>query len=353
MNTKHLILFMIIALLAIKCNANVILPRQEDQKDPEPTQDTKPDPEPSPNPEPSPSPSPSPEPSPEPSPDPSTNTNPNPNPAPVQTTPAPAPATTQPVAQPTQEAQVKPESQVPTAPSATQPVTQGTITPTNLPGDKKEEGGFPYMWVGIGGAAVVVALVAIVVIKNKSNKEEDFNFTTQPTTYNQTTNYQNEPQYEQGYATPVNGGYDQYGTQDQYAQDQYAAPQDQYGNQGYDQYNGQDQYQYGNQGYEQYPAQDQYANNQGYDQTYPQPADDGQVIPGNQYTIKYDFKPSLNDEIELEPGNIVEVIEVYDDGWAKGRNLTYNTEGVFPVNRITGVDDSKKARYSSLPRPTQ
>lgn len=204
------------------------------------------------------------------------------------------------------------------------------------------------MWVGIGvGAAAVVCIIAIIIIKKKnSNKDDDFNF-AQPTTYGSQGNYQPDD-YEQGYAAPVSsGGYDQYNNQDQYGNQGY----DQYDNQGYDQYK-QDQYQYGNQGYDQY-QQDQYTDSQGYNQTYPQQVNDGQVVPGNQYTIKYDFKPSLNDEIELEPGNVVEVIEVYDDGWAKGRNLTYNTEGVFPINRITGVDDTKKARYSSLPRPTQ
>jgi len=214
----------------------------------------------------------------------------------------------------------------------------------------------PYLlYGGIGAGAVVICILAIVCIRNKKNSDDDFDFSHQPTTFN-ANNYQNEPaKYETGYATAVDQGYDQYNNQDQYGDqgyDQYNNGQDQYGNQGgydnqygqgYDQYNGQDQY--NNQGYDQY--------NQGYDQGYPQSGNDGQVVPGNQYTIRYDFKPSLNDEIELEPGNIVEVMEVYDDGWAKGRNLTYNTEGVFPINRITGIDDTNKTRYSSLPRPVQ
>jgi len=343
MNTKQLILFfMVIALLAIQCSAN-IYPRQ-DNDDPGSGDKTTPSEgdKTTPPSETSPTPDPNPNPTQDPSPNPNPNPTPDPNPNPV--TPDPViPSTTL----STQPVETLPSSPI-DLPPQTGATTSSVPSTTDIPPPANDKSGnkTTYILIGIGAVAIVICILAVLFIRNKRNNKEEYNFTHQPTAVTYGNNYQNEqPAYTQGYATAVNEGYDQYNNQEQYGQDQY-------NNQGYDQGYNAPQDQYNNQGYDQgYNGQNQYG--QGYDQTYPQPADDGQVIPGNQYTIRYDFKPSLNDEIELEPGNVVEIIEVYDDGWAKGKNLTYNTEGVFPVNRITGVDDSKKARYSSLPRPVQ
>ncbi|KAJ3336223.1 hypothetical protein HDU93_003434 [Gonapodya sp. JEL0774] len=44
--------------------------------------------------------------------------------------------------------------------------------------------------------------------------------------------------------------------------------------------------------------------------------------------------PSMNDEIELIPGNAVAVRDVYRDGWAVGTNLNTMADGCFPMDSL-------------------
>ncbi|KAJ3340704.1 NADPH oxidase 4 [Entophlyctis luteolus] len=52
----------------------------------------------------------------------------------------------------------------------------------------------------------------------------------------------------------------------------------------------------------------------------------------------YDFTPEQPDEIELRVGDRVELKQQYDDGWALGRNLAINKEGLFPLDCLVGFD---------------
>ncbi|KAG0169288.1 hypothetical protein DFQ30_003762 [Apophysomyces sp. BC1015] len=53
------------------------------------------------------------------------------------------------------------------------------------------------------------------------------------------------------------------------------------------------------------------------------------------YTIVSTYEPTLNDEINVQPGDQVQVYEEYDDGWCLGMNLTRGqTRGVFPKHCV-------------------
>ncbi|KAJ3125123.1 hypothetical protein HK101_005985, partial [Irineochytrium annulatum] len=49
------------------------------------------------------------------------------------------------------------------------------------------------------------------------------------------------------------------------------------------------------------------------------------------FRVMFAFAPTLEDEIALEGGDLVEVLEVFDDGWARGRSLRHEKTGYFPV----------------------
>ncbi|ORY99933.1 hypothetical protein BCR43DRAFT_435320 [Syncephalastrum racemosum] len=55
--------------------------------------------------------------------------------------------------------------------------------------------------------------------------------------------------------------------------------------------------------------------------------------PIGTYTVALQYIPSLSDELEVQPGDQVQVFVEYDDGWCLGANLTrgsQNQRGVFP-----------------------
>ncbi|KAI7878598.1 hypothetical protein K492DRAFT_114429, partial [Lichtheimia hyalospora FSU 10163] len=48
-------------------------------------------------------------------------------------------------------------------------------------------------------------------------------------------------------------------------------------------------------------------------------------------TIVAGYTPALSDEIQVHPGDQVQIIAEYDDGWCLGMNLTRGQQqGVFP-----------------------
>ncbi|KAJ3290891.1 hypothetical protein HDU76_007348 [Blyttiomyces sp. JEL0837] len=59
----------------------------------------------------------------------------------------------------------------------------------------------------------------------------------------------------------------------------------------------------------------------------------GLPAPANpeRYRVTFGYTPSLPDELELKPGQIVEVSETFDDGWGKARNLDTGLTGTFPM----------------------
>ncbi|GJJ76698.1 hypothetical protein EMPS_09057 [Entomortierella parvispora] len=56
--------------------------------------------------------------------------------------------------------------------------------------------------------------------------------------------------------------------------------------------------------------------------------------------VLYPYQASLADELELTPGDIVNVSRVFDDGWAVGVNMNTSNEGAFPVVCVMFVDES-------------
>ncbi|KAG0375642.1 hypothetical protein BGX24_008831 [Mortierella sp. AD032] len=62
---------------------------------------------------------------------------------------------------------------------------------------------------------------------------------------------------------------------------------------------------------------------------------------GKQYCqALYPYQASMADELDLSPGDIVNVHKVFDDGWAVGVNMNTSNEGAFPVVCVMFVDES-------------
>ena len=41
------------------------------------------------------------------------------------------------------------------------------------------------------------------------------------------------------------------------------------------------------------------------------------------------------DELTLNPGDVLEIIQTFQDGWALGKNTTTNLKGMFPLNFVS------------------
>jgi hypothetical protein len=54
------------------------------------------------------------------------------------------------------------------------------------------------------------------------------------------------------------------------------------------------------------------------------------IYPGEEVIAIYPYNASLNDEITLEPEQLVTIVRLYDDGWALGRTSD-GTEGALPL----------------------
>ncbi|KAF9939660.1 hypothetical protein BGZ65_009936 [Modicella reniformis] len=54
----------------------------------------------------------------------------------------------------------------------------------------------------------------------------------------------------------------------------------------------------------------------------------------------YPYQASMADELDLTPGDIINVIRVFDDGWAVGTNMSTSREGAFPIVCVMFVDES-------------
>ncbi|KAJ3115225.1 hypothetical protein HDU96_001009 [Phlyctochytrium bullatum] len=71
------------------------------------------------------------------------------------------------------------------------------------------------------------------------------------------------------------------------------------------------------------------------------------------FRVQYAFAPTLEDEIGLDVGDLVEVLEVFDDGWARGRSLKTDIAGYFPVRCLTLPTASGAAGSASGQQPQQ
>ncbi|ORX98986.1 hypothetical protein K493DRAFT_299626 [Basidiobolus meristosporus CBS 931.73] len=56
---------------------------------------------------------------------------------------------------------------------------------------------------------------------------------------------------------------------------------------------------------------------------------------GEGYTCVFAYTPTLEDELMIQPGDMLIVIWSFDDGWAVGRNLNTGNEGAFPMACVT------------------
>ncbi|KAG9070743.1 hypothetical protein KI688_008283 [Linnemannia hyalina] len=71
-------------------------------------------------------------------------------------------------------------------------------------------------------------------------------------------------------------------------------------------------------------------------------SDSGREATGKQSYCQalYPYQASMADELDLTPGDIVNVQRVFDDGWAVGVNMNTSNEGAFPVVCVMFVDES-------------
>ncbi|KAI9141758.1 hypothetical protein BKA69DRAFT_1021429, partial [Paraphysoderma sedebokerense] len=50
------------------------------------------------------------------------------------------------------------------------------------------------------------------------------------------------------------------------------------------------------------------------------------------FTVTHIYRRALDDELDLDIGDMVLIVDVYDDGWAYGQNMTKSSKaGVFPL----------------------
>ncbi|KAI7858411.1 hypothetical protein BDC45DRAFT_414592, partial [Circinella umbellata] len=59
------------------------------------------------------------------------------------------------------------------------------------------------------------------------------------------------------------------------------------------------------------------------------------------------YTPTLSDELDIQPGDRVEVLNEYDDGWCQGINLSRgNCKGVFPKHCVDMFTSSNNTQPS-------
>jgi len=57
----------------------------------------------------------------------------------------------------------------------------------------------------------------------------------------------------------------------------------------------------------------------------------GRVSRNKQFEVVYDHKPQLPDEIPLRKGDLVQIKQVFEDGWAYGIVKNKRLDGIFPI----------------------
>ncbi|KAJ3195374.1 CCR4-NOT regulatory complex component [Irineochytrium annulatum] len=79
---------------------------------------------------------------------------------------------------------------------------------------------------------------------------------------------------------------------------------------------------------------------------YPTPYGAGQgaivagtgAAPSSAYRVKHAYNPQLSDEVELRPGDVIELTAQYDDGWGKGENMRTHLVGTFPMACVVAMN---------------
>lgn len=65
------------------------------------------------------------------------------------------------------------------------------------------------------------------------------------------------------------------------------------------------------------------------------PPAEAESPPLGTYTVISTYTPTLGDELEIHPGDRVEILVEYDDGWVTGRNVSKGgVKGVFPKHCV-------------------
>jgi len=73
----------------------------------------------------------------------------------------------------------------------------------------------------------------------------------------------------------------------------------------------------------------------------------------NLFYVFHEYIPKINDEIQLNVGDIVKIKEIFDDGWAYGTNISTDCEGALPLACCTEYRTciSSMASFSVPVRP--
>ncbi|KKK13465.1 hypothetical protein P175DRAFT_0157082 [Aspergillus ochraceoroseus IBT 24754] len=87
----------------------------------------------------------------------------------------------------------------------------------------------------------------------------------------------------------------------------------------------------------------------------PSAGSEGSAGPGqmqtNVHRVQMDFKPSMDDELELHAGQLVRLLHEYDDGWALCVKLDRSQQGVVPRSCISTRPMKPRSRLSPGPGP--
>jgi len=71
----------------------------------------------------------------------------------------------------------------------------------------------------------------------------------------------------------------------------------------------------------------------------------GKISRHKQFEVVYDHKPQLPDEIPLRKGDIVQIKQVFEDGWAYGIVKKKRMDGIFPIQCLgEEIEPSRNGR---------
>ncbi|MCJ1432293.1 hypothetical protein MMC27_001649 [Xylographa pallens] len=73
------------------------------------------------------------------------------------------------------------------------------------------------------------------------------------------------------------------------------------------------------------------------------------ATPINVHRIQLDFKPSMEDELELKAGQLVRLLHEYDDGWALCIRLDRSQQGVAPRTCLSARPVKPRSKLSENP----
>lgn len=79
------------------------------------------------------------------------------------------------------------------------------------------------------------------------------------------------------------------------------------------------------------------------------------IHPGDRVSVLWAYQPRAGDEFELERGDMLKVVGIWDDGWATGVRINDRAEdydGKHKVQRDSGVSNGSTAREDESPTPS-